>query len=255
MKGCDMREASASGRSRPTVRRLPKASEILAEQLRSQILGNELAPGTSLPAEAEIIEQYEFSRGTVREALRLLEVEGLIVIKRGPHGGIRVSHPDISQVSRTLAVHFATAATKLRDFFAFRLLVEPAVAADAARTATTEQKALLLRAVEDLPATPRPELGDAPDFHRVVGDCSNNGVYRVLMAAMHEVLERHAHGEQLSPDDVSATAKAHQAIARAIVSGDVAGAEKVMYRHIKEFRDVLDRQGRLDERIITPRRW
>lgn len=66
--------------------RLPKISEQLADRLRATILGRGMRPGDRLSSEAELISHYGVARGTVREALRLLESEGIIEIRRGAAG-------------------------------------------------------------------------------------------------------------------------------------------------------------------------
>src|ERR1700733_11935074 len=91
----------------PPRQRVPKASGFVADELRAQIIGNDLAPGTRLPSEAQLIEQFGLSRATVREALRLLEAEGLILVKRGPRGGLTVSRPNPSHISRSMATMVA----------------------------------------------------------------------------------------------------------------------------------------------------
>lgn len=234
--------------------RLPKASDVLADRIRSDILGKDLQPGDPLPSEAELIETHGFSRGTVREALRLLEAEGLIVIKRGPKGGIRVRFPDITQVSHSLAVHFAMSKTTLGEFFAFRRLVEPAAAAQAARTATPEQRAYLMEIADEIRGLP-PTLERAPEFHGALGVCSNNGVHQVVLAAMHRVIEWHSLSERLSDEDIEGTTRAHRAIARAIDKGDDKAAARLMNRHLESFESVLAEQGRLDQPIIPARHW
>ena len=87
---------------------VPKAAEVIAEDMRNEIIVGGLAPGTALPSEAELMARYQFSRASVREALRLMESDGLIYIKRGPRGGVRVAHPDDSHVSRSFSLLFAT---------------------------------------------------------------------------------------------------------------------------------------------------
>lgn len=241
-----------NGRAEPATR-LQKASDILADRIRAEILGNNLQPGDALASEAELIEAHGFSRGTVREALRLLEAEGLIVIKRGPKGGIRVRHPDITQVSHSLALHFAMSKTTLGEFFTFRRLVEPAAAAEAARSATPEQRASLIEIAEQVRGLP--PLARAPEFHGALGVCSNNGVYRAILAALHRVIEWHSLSERLSDEDIEGTTRAHLAIARAIEKGDDKGAARLMNRHLESFEAVLAEQGRLDQPIIPPRHW
>lgn len=234
--------------------RMPKASDVLADRVRSMILGENLKPGDPLPSEATLIEEHGFSRGTVRESLRLLEAEGLITIKRGPKGGIRVRYPDITQVSHSLALHFTMSHTTLGEFFIFRKLVEPAAAQEAARNATQEQRDYLLEVADDPRGLP-PTLERAPEFHGVIGECSNNGVYLVVLAALHRVIEWHSWSERLSDSDIEGTTQAHRAIAQAIARGDEKAASRAMLRHLETFEAVLDAQGRLEQPIIPARHW
>lgn len=234
--------------------RLPKASDVVADRLRAEILGQGLQPGDDLPSEADIIQTHGFSRGTVREALRLLEAEGLISVKRGPKGGVRVRRPDVSQVSRSLALLFTTTQVTLREFLAYRKLMEPQAAALAADNATSAQRELLLAIVASDESL-QDDLGRSPEFHGAVGDATNNGVYRTVMEALHHVLEWHAPGERLSREDVAATQRAHRRIAEAIMDGDGDVARRAMLRHLEGFEQVLEERGRLDEPIVSAARW
>lgn len=227
--------------------RLPKASDILANTLKVQILSEGLKAGSPLPSEAELIERYQFSRGTVREALRLLETDGLVRIRRGPKGGIEVATPDISHVTRSLAVLFAIDETPLRNLMDFRLIVEPAAAAMAAREATDEQRELLLTSAEPRTQAAVPE---SVEFHRMVGEATNNGFMRTILTAVHQVLEWETSRESLSEAHMEETSRAHQKIAQAIMQGDEDRAERTMRRHLFEFRDILQQQDRLDAPIV-----
>src|SRR6266496_2247824 len=82
---------SKSGPNRQPVRltpmQVPKASDVLADDLRERILRGEFPENTALPPERELVVQTRMSRTTVREALRILEVQGLVRIKAGRAGG------------------------------------------------------------------------------------------------------------------------------------------------------------------------
>jgi len=233
---------------------VPKASDVLADRIRAQILGDGLQVGDELPSETELIETHGFSRGTVRETLRILETEGLVVIKRGPRGGVRVSRPDVSHVSRSLALLFTSGKVTLRDFFAFRKLLEPQAAAIAAQAATPEQRGWLSQLAAEYRGLPR-GLGRSMEFHGAIGECTNNAVLLLILSATHQVLEWHAPGERLSHDDVDATRRVHRRIAQAIESGDAAAASRLMLRHLETFEKVLREQGRLDEPVVPRARW
>ncbi len=245
------RKAPVSGRKQP---RLPKASDVLADRLRGQILGNGMRPGEPLRSEATLIAETGFSRGTVREALRLLESDGLIEIRRGPHGGIRVTEPDLSQVTRSIALLLTLAGTTMRAFSEFRQLVEPAAAAAAARTASEEQRGWLL-ALAGAGSSRNGSWEPSVEFHEALGVCSNNEIIRVVIAAFGQELTWHVPGEQLSTRDLEETRRAHRSIAQAVAAGDADRASKAMTRHLQQFERVLAAKGRLDQPVLPPERW
>ena len=73
--------------------RVPKAAEIIADQLRSQVIRGDLKAGEMLPSEAELCESFGVSRPTLREAIRILESRFLIHVSRGVKGGARIVAP------------------------------------------------------------------------------------------------------------------------------------------------------------------
>jgi DNA-binding FadR family transcriptional regulator len=232
--------------------RVPKVSEMLANRLRGMILGRDMKPGDRLSSESELITRYGAARSTVREALRLLEAEGLIEIRRGRQGGILVRQPDLDRIRHSLAILVAMEATPLRELVEFRMLIEPAAAAAAARTATDEQCAWLWQVVN---GDDESTFSGAANFHEAVAKCSNNTFIAMVIAGLTEEFVLESSAENLSQADIAATRRAHRAIAKAIEAHDPARAEKAMLRHIERFRDILAPQGRLDETIVPRTRW
>ncbi|MBU8808188.1 FCD domain-containing protein [Mycolicibacterium goodii] len=226
--------------------RVPKASDVLANLLKVRILGEGLAPGDRLPPEADLIEQYGFSRGTVRESLRMLETDGIVAVRRGPRGGIEVTRPDVSRVTRLLAVLLAFDGTPVSDLVEFRLIIEPGAAAMAARQATAEQRDALV-------AMTMEEHGDVPhsvDFHRLLGVATNNYFTSTVLTTMNQVLEWQTNSTELSGHQRTGTSAAHRSIAAAVKRGDEAKASRIMRAHILEFKEVLAAQGRLDQPVV-----
>ena len=78
---------------RLTPLQVPKSSDVLADDLRERILRGDFPEGTALPTERELVSQTRMSRATVREALRILEVQGLVRVKTGRAGGAYVYRP------------------------------------------------------------------------------------------------------------------------------------------------------------------
>ena len=107
----------------------PKAAEIVAAELRHQIVTGRLKPGDKLHPENVLTTEFAISRPTLREALRLLESEALITISRGKHGGARVSSIDLSAAARQVGVFLQLEGATLQDVWLARTIIEPPAAA------------------------------------------------------------------------------------------------------------------------------
>ena len=93
-----MVEVAASKRDGPPLREKPQQ---IADELRSLIVSGELTEGESIGREPELVERFGVSRPSLREALRILEAEGLITVVRGVYGGVVVHEPNQRMTART----------------------------------------------------------------------------------------------------------------------------------------------------------
>src|SRR3989440_8227703 len=129
----------------------------IADELRSLIVSGQLAEGDSLGHEPDLIERFGVSRPSLREALRILEAEGLITVVRGVHGGVVVHQPDERMTARTAALVLQARNVALADVFEARGLLEPmaakAIATMRGRRAAINELRKLIReeeaAIED----------------------------------------------------------------------------------------------------------
>ncbi|MFO7459835.1 MAG: FadR/GntR family transcriptional regulator [Desulfatiglandales bacterium] len=110
----------------------------VVDQIQEAILQGKIMPGSRLPAERELTDIFKASRGTLREALRVLEQKGLISIKTGVKGGAVVNQPTTHPVSESLDLLIRYQRVSLRDLAEFREGVEGMVAAMAAKRGTQE---------------------------------------------------------------------------------------------------------------------
>src|SRR5205823_6550340 len=113
------------------------------EQLRERILSGGLAVGEALPHERKLAEQTGLSRVSVRDALRVLEFEGLVRTRQGRNGGSFVAQPGDGTVSRAVEVYVRAGRLSLRDVLDVREAIEPVCAELAARRRTEEDFARL----------------------------------------------------------------------------------------------------------------
>lgn len=225
--------------------RLPKASDVVVLRVREQIVSQRLPEGAQLPSEAELMHLHGVGRVAVREALRLLERDGLIEVRRGAHGGIFVSHPQIRQVSDAVALLFAMQNTTLREFVEFRQLVEPAAAAKAAENLTGQHRSDLARLLEGEEVLER-----VPDMHLLVAEATGNGVIAVSLNALQGTFGGHFRRGQIDAGHMQETSAAHRKIISRILAGDGSGAERAMRVHLAAYRHYLETENLLDEPII-----
>jgi GntR family transcriptional regulator, transcriptional repressor for pyruvate dehydrogenase complex len=125
-----------------------KASEVIAEQIRAEIATGRLQPGEVLPSETVLLERYDVARSTMREALRILESDGLVLIQRGTKGGARVQAPNVAALARRVGLHLQLRGAQLRDLIEVQVVLQPWAAGLAALARTDEDLASLRRAVE-----------------------------------------------------------------------------------------------------------
>src|ERR1700674_4372171 len=130
--GLDVGQTDSNRLGRADQRRSPKTSERVALEIVHEISGRGLRPGDHLPLEAAMVEGYGVSRASLREALRLLEVQGLIRIKPGPAGGPQVGTVDAANLARTASMYCHLGAATYGQLLRAQALFEPLCATLAA---------------------------------------------------------------------------------------------------------------------------
>ncbi len=181
-----------------------KTGEAVAATIRQRIASGELAIGDRLPTEDELTEQYGIARTTLREALRILESQGLIHIRRGRGGGATVTMPDLERLAEPLAVVLQLRRTRIDDLDSARLLIEPQLAAWLAKHRTQDDLTALRDAVDAAAAAA--EANDQIAFgraaarvHETILERSGNETLSVVSQLLHRlVIHRYIAGARHS---------------------------------------------------------
>ncbi|MFM0394966.1 FadR/GntR family transcriptional regulator [Paraburkholderia phytofirmans] len=105
--------------------RVQKLSHGIADRLRAQIVTGQLKPGDKLPLESDLLERFKVSRPTIREALRILEVEALISLGRGARTGATVLGPTVERAAEYSAMVLASGGTTMGELHEVRAILEP----------------------------------------------------------------------------------------------------------------------------------
>jgi len=130
--------------------RAPKTAELIAAQLRRQIVVGRLSEGDMLPPELTLMTQFGVSRPTLREAFRILETESLIIVRRGARGGAQVTAPTLSVAARYVGLLLQMQGSTIVDVYEARMVVEPVCARLLAERRTDEDLADLRACIQEL---------------------------------------------------------------------------------------------------------
>ncbi len=122
---------------RNTSLRRPKLADLVAADLRYQIV-NGLEPGAAIASVTDLCRIYDVSLPTARQALKMLEAEGLLVIRRGANGGAVVRHPDIDNLARSVGLAMQLRGVTTGDLYAARASIEASATRQLASVATAE---------------------------------------------------------------------------------------------------------------------
>jgi len=129
--------------------RVPKAAELVSRALRKQIVRGEVKEGSTLLPESDMMARFGVSRPTLREAIRILESEGLITVSRGSRGGAIVRRPSVSVATQYVGLLLQSSGTTLADVYRVHVVVEPAAARVVAEKFSKTAPAVLRASIAD----------------------------------------------------------------------------------------------------------
>jgi GntR family transcriptional repressor for pyruvate dehydrogenase complex len=253
------RSASEPGRNGARVRplrRTEKISQVIARDIVRQIYDAEMAPGTRLPSEAQMLSEYDVGRASLREALRILEANGLISMRPGPGGGPVVGEASALEFGRVATLYFQMAGMTWGELAEARLIFEPICA----RLAAERRDPALIEALKEVDADARKRghdddrvyLETGRDFHRLVSELSDNRILNLFSRSLDDIFHDRVEVGMLFPKaDRHKVIDVHGAIGQAIIDGDADLAEHLMREHMREYTDyVKTRYSALMDEVI-----
>jgi GntR family transcriptional repressor for pyruvate dehydrogenase complex len=218
--------------------RRSKVSEEVTKQIE-RMIAKRLHPGDKLPAERELAEMFAVSRSSVRNAIRTLELVGLVEPRQGMGTVVRELSDD--SLVNPLA-GFLRRSPRLSDLLDFRKIIEPPLAARAATHASAEQIADMggiLRRQHEKVRQGKTAIDEDSEFHYAVAMASDNKVVpKVLNVLMELLRETREHSLQVEGRPQKSLA-GHGRILVAIRRHDPAGAEAAMQRHIEDVEEIV----------------
>ncbi|MFE5027447.1 FadR/GntR family transcriptional regulator [Streptomyces sp. NPDC056656] len=247
--------------------RAPKTGELIATDLRRQIVRGVLKPGDTLPPELQLMEQYGVSRPTLREAFRILEAETLISVRRGSRGGAMVTSPNPSVAARYVGLLLQIQGTTLDDVYEARMIAEPACARLLAKRRTKRDLADLGEVVDRLQAAVDARGDALPEpaewsrlthlFHELVMERSGNRTLAVQGAMLQDIVAMHLmirvsrnFDATESPERFHRAIKAYRKLLALLEAKDADAAERHWRAHMKAAAEYLLR-GELHNKPVV----
>jgi DNA-binding FadR family transcriptional regulator len=228
------------------VERGDKVSEIIARQIVRDIARENYPPGTMLPPEAVMLERFRVGRASLREALRILEVYGLIAIKPGPGGGPIVLDVTARQFAKAETFYFHLQGATFRDLLEARRAIEPMMARLAATSADPAALERLKTAVietrEAYHQTNNAKYQTTTgEFHALVAGVSGNRILDLFGRSLKELYSERLEERVVGRGDQPTVLAEHEAIAKAIINRRPAEAERLMTAHMETFTNLTMR--------------
>jgi DNA-binding FadR family transcriptional regulator len=227
--------------------RAVKTGEMIASYLRGKIVRGELAEGDCLPSESELMLQFDVSRPTLREAIRILETESLIQIRRGARGA-RIATPSIEVAARYFGLIMQASGTTVRDVYEASSLLEPVAAGLLAQRRTEQDLADLAACIDELEVLI--STGHVPEdlaawtrcaqrFHQLLMQRAGNKTLAIQSQVLREVVDAHILLAARQPGTAADAAGKFRKLARSyrkllalVRAGDAAAAQQHWQTHM-----------------------
>jgi len=211
---------------------------LVAQRIVRDVVRGGLRPGDLLPPERTMLETYETGRGTLREALRLLEFQGVIVLKPGPRGGPVLLDPDASHLASTVVLLMQLKEAPFRTIVEVRSALEPMISSLAAERISEESLVELGGTIDQM----RENLGDQRSFldankrfHDIIAWSSGNALFGYIVDSLLGIMDGTILGIDYPSPRRAAILKAHESIFEAIKARDEKESEARMRKHIDEY--------------------
>ena len=224
------------------VQRIEPAYQQVADQIRALVADGALAPGERLPAEDRLATSFGVSRGTVREALRILVAEGLVHTTRGVAGGTFVTAPDAAllqdRLTTGLGLLQGAAGIAVGELYEARVSVEVPCSRWAAERRSDENVERMRRSAEAVEhaTTTMGRADTSHDFHQAVVDAAGNRLLSVIAPPLWRAFRRTALESGGSRRTWHEIDEDHLAILRCIEERDADGAAEAMHAHLSRLR-------------------
>ena len=238
-----------------------KRSDLVAQEIKRLITDKNLSPGDRLPRESELQAQFEVSKGTIREALKSLEVQGLVSISTGPSGGGTIVEVPLDRTLQFMQNYLFFQEVTIDNIYTARQLLEPELAAGAVPHLTDADFAALEHSIaccdptsshEDLVSQRREDV----NFHDILAAANPNPFLRFTCELINEMIRQLIVFGNHTPKTEhrrfgEANANYHRQITQAARARDADKVRALMAQHMQDAASNVKRmKGRIQGRLI-----
>lgn len=207
-------------------------------QLKEYILSHRIQRGERLPSESDLAEIFSVSRGTIREALHILEHDGIVQIKKGPGGGIFLSDGNLLQLIDSIFFTLRWEQVSFPTLMEARKSLEDRIARLAALRADDEDREEIEKILEKMKSAGRDPglfVQYDTDFHVALAKAAKNKILLLFMVAIKELHNRVVDYSKLHESLFPVAINYHREIWKAVKDGDPEKAAEVMADHLEYF--------------------
>lgn len=210
--------------------------EDICDQIRAELAAGSLRPGDRLPAERELAERFGVSRLAVREALRSLEVTGVVALRKGVKGGAFVQEGSPEQLTQSLRDLFYLGHISMSDLSEARgVIMRTIVPLACQRASESDYRALAanISRIATLGANAAHEerFALSTEFYRLIAACTGNNVLRMIVDLVTDIVLREV--TLINPEPLSSLLKTRRKFLERFRAGDAQGATELMTTHLK----------------------
>jgi GntR family transcriptional regulator, transcriptional repressor for pyruvate dehydrogenase complex len=222
-----------------------KAAMLVAQRILRDALRSGLRSSDLLEPERTMLEKYQTGRGTLREALRLLEFQGVISLKPGPRGGPVLQTPDASHLSSTLVLLMQMRSAPFSSIVEVRSAMEPMISSLAATRISEDELTALRETVDQM----QNELNDQylfldanKRFHDIIAWSSGNALFGYIIESLLGIMDGTVIGIDYPQHRRAAILKAHVEIYDALAARDPEASQARMREHIDAYEQYARRK-------------
>lgn len=238
-----------------------KRPDLVAQAIKRLITEKNLSPGDRLPREIELQGQFEVSKGTIREALKSLEVQGLVTISTGPSGGGTIAEVPLDRTLQFMQNYLFFQSVTIADIYTVRQLLEPELAAGAVPHLTEADFEALEKSIaccdptsshDDLVSQRREDV----NFHDILAAANPNPFLRFTCELINEMIRQLIVFGNRTPMTEhrrfgEANADFHRQITQAARARNADAVRKLMQRHMQDAAGNVKRmKGRIQGRLL-----